>query len=158
MVIPGAHLRVGLAALGLSLLVGAPLGAQSASPANGVVFRHLFTNAPLDVRLRPGERTSEAVEHFHATGENLYAGKPEAIAEGKGLYETWCQSCHMPDGSGRIGPSLTDERRTYERTKTDVGLFEAILGGAGGAMQSFRDRLTQDEILKLIAYLHTLKR
>ena len=53
----------------------------------------------------------------------------------------------MPDGSGRIGPSLIGPQHIHERTATDVGLFEAVLGGSLGAMQSFRDRLTQDEIL-----------
>lgn len=133
-------------------------GAACAAPPDGIAFRHIFTNEPLDVRLRPDEPATEAVTHFHATGENLYVGQSEAIAEGRRHYETWCQSCHLPDGSGRIGPSLIEDRHTYERTKTDVGLFEAILGGAAGAMQPFRDRLTQDEILKVIAYLHTLRR
>lgn len=141
------------------MLAGAgALWADCATPSNGVVFRHLFTNEHLDVRLRPDEPATEAVKHFHATGENLYVGKSQAIAEGRRHYRRWCQSCHMPDGSGGMGPSLIGDRRAYERTQTDVGLFEAVFGGAGGAMQPFRDRMTQDEILKLIAYLRTLKR
>lgn len=152
-------LCLGAAGLWLALLVGASaLEADCTNASNGVAFRHIFTNEPLDVRLRPDEPATEAVRHFHATGENLYVGESEAIAEGKTHYETSCQACHMPDGSGRIGSSLIDDRRTYERTKTDVGLFETIFGGAAGAMQPFRDRLTQDEMLKLIAYLRTLKR
>lgn len=151
--------RVGAAGLWLTVLAGAgALWADCATPSNGVAFRHVFTNERLDVRLRPDEPATEAVRRFHATGENLYVGKSQAIAEGRRRYLRWCQSCHMPDGSGGMGPSLIGDRRTYERTRTDVGLFEVILGGAGGAMQPFRDRLTQDEILKLIAYLRTLKR
>lgn len=148
-----------LVGIWLALLAGAgAIRAQSVEPSKAVVFRHAFTEAPLDVTLRPDEPPTEAVEHFHATGENLYAGKSEAIAAGRKHYEAWCQSCHLPDGSGRIGPSLVDDQYIYERTKTDVGLFEVIFAGAAGAMQPFRDRLPQDEMLKLIAYLHTLRR
>jgi cytochrome c-L len=64
----------------------------------------------------------------------------------------------LPDGSGRIGPSLIGPQHIYERTVTDVGLFETIFGGALGAMQSFRDRMTQDQILRLGAYVQSLRR
>jgi len=46
----------------------------------------------------------------------------------------------------------------YQRTATDVDLFEAVLGGALGAMQSFRDRMIQDDILRLNAYVRSLRR
>jgi cytochrome c-L len=72
-------------------------------------------------------------------------------------YETWCQSCHIPDGSGRIGPSLIGPQHIYERAATDGGFFEAVFGGALGAMQSFRDRMTRDEILRLRAYVQSLR-
>jgi cytochrome c-L len=154
-------MRFGVAGLAvcLGLLVGAnALPADPARPSHGVVFRHIVDDAPLDVAVRPNEPMTEAVKHFHATGEDLYVGKSEAIAEGGRHYETWCQSCHLPDGSGWIGSSLISDRYNYERTKTDVGLFEIIFAGGTGAMQPFRERLTQDEILKVIAYLHSLKR
>jgi cytochrome c-L len=141
----------------LSLIALATRGASPAGPGETVTFRHIVDDAPLDVGLRPDEPLTDAVRHFHAAGKNLYVGRTDAIAEGRQHYETWCQSCHLPDGSGRIGPSLIDDQYGYERTKTDVGVFEIILGGGTGAMQPFRDRLTQDQILKVIAYLHALK-
>jgi len=149
---------VGVAVCLEVLAGGTAIPADSTRPREGVVFRHIVDDAPLDVSLRPNEAATEAVEHFHATGKNLYVGKSEAITEGKAHYEAWCQSCHLPDGSGRIGPSLTDDVYGYARTKTDVGQFEIILAGGTGAMQPFRDRLTQDEILKVIAYVHSLRR
>jgi cytochrome c-L len=148
------HLGLALACLTASLVVSQPSRAEQAP---GIIFRHVLDDAPLDVRLRPGEPLTEAVQRFHAAGENLYRGQSAAIAEGKQHYETWCQGCHLPDGSGRIGPSLVDEQYGYERVKTDIGLFEIVFGGGAGAMQPFRDRLTQDQILKVIAYLHALK-
>lgn len=146
----------GLAAVTLVAVLGGP---PAPAPAQGgIVFRRALDDAPLDIRLRPNEPATEAVKHFHATGENPYVGRPEALADGKKIYETWCQSCHMPDGSGGIGRSLIDGRHAYPRTGTDVGSFEIVLDGGFGAMQPFRDRLTQDEILKVIAYTRSLKR
>lgn len=147
-------LRLAAAAVSVVVSAAVALPASAAKPQ----FRHIAFDTPLDAAPRPGETLTEAVRHFHATGENRYVGDPQAAATGRVLYETWCQSCHMPDGSGRIGASLIGKEYTYPRTATDIGLFEAIYGGALGAMQPFRDRMTQDQILKLIAYIHTLRK
>jgi cytochrome c-L len=132
-------------------LVGsAPAGAQT------VTFRYAIDNSPLDVTPRPGETLTDAVEEFRRTGQNPYNGKPDALAEGKKLYATYCQVCHLPDGSGRMGASLTGDKHVHERIANDVGLFEVIFGGAAGAMQPFGKRMSQDQILKVMAYLRTL--
>ena len=145
---------VAAAAAGLGLAVA---GLVPGSLAAAVAFRHIAFGTALDTTPRPGEAVTEAVTRFHETGQNPYVGDAAAVADGKRLYEAWCQSCHMPDGSGRIGPSLIGSQHIYERAATDVGLFEAVFGGALGAMQSFRDRLTQDEILRLNAYVRRLR-
>jgi cytochrome c-L len=44
----------------------------------------------------------------------------------------------------------------YPRVTTDKGLFEVVFGGAAGAMQPFGQRMTQDQILKAMAYVRTL--
>jgi cytochrome c-L len=62
----------------------------------------------------------------------------------------------MPDGSGRMGPSLIDDTLKYERVATAHGEFEVIYGGAAGAMQAMGQRFTQDEILKIMAFVETL--
>jgi cytochrome c-L len=122
-----------------------------------IAFRHIAFGTPLEVAPKPGETVTPTVARFLETGESPYVGDAGALADGRRLYETWCQSCHLPDGSGRIGPSLIDPQRTYERTATDVGLFETVYGGALGAMQPFRDRMTLDEILRLVAYVRSLR-
>jgi cytochrome c-L len=145
-----------VAGLTLALVVA---GALAPGPlAAAVAFRHIAFGTPLDVTPRPDEVVTPAVTRFHETGQNPYVGDAAALADGKRLYETWCQSCHMPDGSGRIGPSLIGPQHIHERATTDVGLFEAVFGGALGAMQSFRDRMTQDEILRVSAYVRSLRR
>lgn len=127
--------------------------------AEPVVFRHALDNSPLEVKPRPNEVESEAVKSFKQTGKNVYIGDEAALAEGKRLYQTHCQSCHLPDGTGRLGPSLVGEKWIYERAATDVGMFEILYGGASGAMQSFARRgMTQDQMLKVIAYVRSLKK
>jgi cytochrome c-L len=139
-----------------ALLALGPAGSSGAQ--NGIQLLDPLTNEPLALEQRPEQEITPAVEHFQSTGENPYVGDPQAVAEGKTIYVRWCQSCHMPDGSGRIGPNLDDSRWQYPRTGTDQGKFEIIYAGGAGAMQAFGNRLDQDEILKLVAFVDTLQK
>ena len=132
--------------------------AADAAVGGSLQFKNAFDGSALDVHPKPGEELTPAVQAFHASGRNPYVGDPGALAAGKKLYETWCQSCHMPDGSGRMGPSLVGDSFTYEQVATDAGMFEVVFGGAGGAMQAFGKRVSQDDILKIIAYVRSLKK
>src|SRR5579863_5288111 len=62
------------------------------------------------------------VQKFYDTGENPYKGDAQALAEGKELFDMYCQACHLPDGSGRIGPSLIGDTHHYPRFTTDKGI------------------------------------
>jgi len=127
--------------------------------AESIVFRHALDNSPLEVKPRPNEVETEAVKSFKETGKNPYVGDEQALAEGKKLYQVNCQACHLTDGSGRIGPTLIADSWKYERAASDVGMFEILYGGASGAMQSFARRgMTQDQMLKTIAYVRSLKK
>lgn len=127
--------------------------------AEEIVFKHVLTGAPLDVKPRPNEVETEAVKTFKQTGKNPYIGDEQALAEGKKLYVAQCQACHLPDGSGRMGPSLITDNWIHKQSATDVGFFEILYGGASGAMQSFARRgMTQDQMLKVIAYTRSLKK
>lgn len=121
-------------------------------------FTSPIDDGPLQVGTLPGEKITDAVQKFYETGEDPYKGNPAALAQGKDLYDTYCQACHLPDGSGRIGPSLIGDAHHYPRFTTDKGIFEIVYGGATGAMQPFGKRLTQDQILHVIAYVRSLKK
>lgn len=140
-------------------LAGFALCALAPARTLGVEFKHPLDDGPIEIKLLPEEKETEALKEFHATGQNRYHSDAAALAEGKDLYERHCQSCHLPDGSGRLGPSLISDDWKYKRVATDVGMFEVIYAGAAGAMQSFSRRgVTQDEMLKIIAYVRTLKK
>lgn len=141
-------------------LAAAPVAhaAGDAAATDGPIeFRHALTGKPLDMTMRPDQQITPAVETFHQTGENPYAGDAEAIAAGQKIYDKQCAACHLKDGTGRIGPNLTDDTWTRERTNTEVGRFEVIYGGGAGAMQPFGLRMDQDDILKVMAYIDTFR-
>jgi cytochrome c-L len=145
---------------GTGVLPAIAILAALALPALAAIeFRHALDDSPLDLTPIEGEEITDAVKTFRETGADPYVGNAEAVAAGKALYEENCQACHMPDGSGGMGPSLIDEVILNERAGTDVGIFEIIHSGASGAMRPFSKRgVTQDQILKIIAYIHTLKK
>jgi cytochrome c(L) len=132
----------------------AQLNSGIASAASDVITSIMCSMARRSMcHAKPREAFSEAVIKFHKTGQNPCNVDSEALGEGKDLYTSICQTCHVPDGSGRIGPSLID--RQHHQIATDIGLFEIVFGGAGGAMQPFSKRLSQDQILKVIVYVCT---
>jgi cytochrome c-L len=139
------------------LLAAVLIAASTAlAVAQEITFRHAFDRSPLDITPKAGEVLTDQVKEFRKSGQNPYNGKSDVIAQGKKLYGEFCESCHLPDGSGRMGPSLIGDSHVHSQVKTDVGLFEVVFGGAAGAMQPFSKRMTQDEILKVMAYLRTL--
>ena len=87
----------------------------------------------------------------------LYSGVAEAITEGKDILEATCRGCHGTEGAGGMGPALDDDDVRHARAATDKGKFEIIYGGAAGAMQPFGKRIDQDEILRVMAFLETLR-
>ena len=156
--------RLAALAIGLGLLAGGALAqaqAQNGEPerdANGdIVFLHALDNQPIEFSYRPDQQITPAVEQFHKTAENLYAGDQAAIEAGQKLYAKLCQACHLKEGTGRIGPNLVDDKWQRARTDTDRGRFEIIYAGGAGAMQAFGRRIDQDEILQVMAYLEVLR-
>jgi cytochrome c-L len=121
-------------------------------------FTSPLDDSALEIKPLPGEKITDAVQKFYDTGDDPYKGDPQVLSQGKELYDTYCQACHMPDGSGRIGPSLIGDTHRYPRVTTDKGMFEIVYGGATGAMQPMGKRLTQDQILRVIAYVRSLKK
>lgn len=122
-----------------------------------IEFKNALDDSPLDVAPADGETLTEAVKAFHETGSNPYDGDDAALTEGKKLFDENCQVCHGKVGEGRMCPSLVDDNYAYPRVTSDVGMFEVIYGGATGAMRAYKGRLTQDQILHVIAYIRSLE-
>jgi mono/diheme cytochrome c family protein len=82
------------------------------------------------------------------------ATETEVVAEGKRLYiANGCYACHGLDARGNVGPDLT---RT---TKSDEDVFARIANGrAGTAMTPFKDKISAEDIRKIVVYLRSVAR
>ena len=138
------------------VLAGAAINGVAAGKP---VFTDPLNGKPIEVPLKAGEVETPAVKQFKDSGTNIYRNDPVPVQGGKALYEQWCQSCHNTDATGKLGPALIGSQHIYPQTATDVGMFSVIYAGAAGAMQPFSKRdLSQDEMLKIIAYIRSLDR
>ena len=150
---PGRRMSPAVTAFAWSCLI------VTAAVASIADFKSPFDGSKMEFPLKPGEVETPALKEFKATGLNQYRGNEKALKEGKEQYETWCQACHNADGSGRMGPPLIGKDFAYAQTASDPGMFAIIYGGAKGAMQPFSAReVSQDEMLKIVAYVRTLEK
>ena len=128
--------------------------AAAVAPEGPLEFRTIIGDKPIEI---PDDKLTEAFERFRETGTNPFAGDEAALAEGKALYARLCQACHLPQGEGRIGPSLRDDQWRHPRMETEAGRFEIIHSGGAGAMQAFHPRMSLDDILKVMAWIDTFR-
>jgi cytochrome c oxidase cbb3-type subunit 3 len=98
------------------------------------------------------------------------AAEPGNAAHGKKLYLTYCFTCHGATGKGdgyaarfqRVTPrDLTND--AHMSIRTDQQLFDAISGGGPAfhgsmVMPYWRESLSEEQLLDLVAYLRTLHR
>jgi mono/diheme cytochrome c family protein len=94
-------------------------------------------------------RVSLGDEELH----NPFANDVQAAQEGHELFrKAGCQPCHGPEAEGGTGPDLTDDQWRFK--PTDEMLFRTITKGRTGTrMAAFGDRLTPDEVWKIIEFL-----
>jgi cytochrome c oxidase cbb3-type subunit 3 len=85
---------------------------------------------------------------------NPYEGSKQAAREGQQIYLAMnCTTCHAYDGSGNQGPDLTDTRWRYGGLP--IQIFNSIHDGRPQGMPSWKDKLTDDQIWKLVTYVES---
>ena len=74
---------------------------------------------------------------------------------GETAYKTHCVSCHNADGTGNVGPNLTDNKWKHV---TSVEHIAKVLneGANNGAMPAWASRLHPNQIVLLSAYVAKL--
>jgi len=84
---------------------------------------------------------------------NPYDGQAEAIRDGRRMFQ-WmnCNGCHGGFGGGGIGPPLINGERN------PASDFDYIYSGRGGGMPAYGGRISDDQIWRIIAYIHALQR
>ena len=81
--------------------------------------------------------------------ENAYG-----IAQGKRLFDQYnCSGCHSHGGGG-MGPALMDDKWIYGDHPANI--FETIVEGRPNGMPSFRNKIPDDQVWQLVAFVQSL--
>ena len=79
---------------------------------------------------------------------------PEAVGSGKQIFEVNCTACHK-DGSGDIGPNLTDNFWLYGNDIKDV--FGTVKNGAPNGMPEHASKLNPVQLQQVASFVLSLK-
>lgn len=85
---------------------------------------------------------------------NPYHGDEGAIARGAETWATICVACHLPEGTGLVGPSLVDPYWKYGHS--DAELFATVSEGRPLGMPPWGAQLGTEKIWQVLAYMETL--
>jgi cytochrome c oxidase cbb3-type subunit III len=115
---------------------GTPLAETVPNPSSDTVFPGGATPTPLDPRAA-------------AYGNNAFA-----IAQGQQLFgQMNCVGCHSHGGGG-MGPALMDAQWRYGGRIDQIAA--SIANGRPNGMPAWKDKLTEQQIWQLAAYVRTL--
>ena len=88
------------------------------------------------------------------TTTNPLAGRADAAAAGRQVYDRTCQSCHGPAGEGDRGPALNTGR--FGHGNQDGDLFHVIRAGVTGTQMPPFASLSDEQTWQLVSYLRSL--
>ena len=140
----------------LFIVIAGLIAPLAQAKAKSLQFTHTFSGKSLEIVPAAQEEVTPAVKAMLSEGRNLYLGNEDIIEEAAPLFLRHCAVCHGIGAKGRMGPNLIDTTWVYAKNKTDKGFFESVYGGAGGMMKGFKDGISLDEILQVIAYVRSL--
>ena len=99
--------------------------------------------------------TLGAQEHVPENEKNPLAGKPEAIATGKRLYEQTCQACHGGNAAGsERGPALATG--VFKHGAKDGEIFLNIRNGLKGTQMPPFGGLKMEQVWSIVSYVRSL--
>lgn len=106
------------------------------------------TSVAVASTLQPGP-SYQVIETHGPYNYNAYA-----ISEGKALYNQFnCVGCHS-NGGGGMGPPLMDDKWIYGSDPSSV--FASIVEGRPNGMPSWRGRIPNYEVWRLVAYVRSM--
>jgi cytochrome c oxidase cbb3-type subunit 3 len=89
-----------------------------------------------------------------AGADNPYEDNAWAMSEGKRLFDWYnCSGCHARGGGG-MGPALIDDVWIYGSEPAQI--FATIVEGRPNGMPSFRGKVSETEVWKLVAFVRSL--
>jgi mono/diheme cytochrome c family protein len=106
-----------------------------------------------------------AVPSDYANMKNPYQGNQDAVAAGKQVFDSSCQTCHGPEakGDGPVGASLNPRPANLQLTvkETTAPYMHWVVTEGGSAaglsssMPSFQGNLSDDDIWRVVSYLRS---
>ena len=123
-------------------------GSAVTPPADGFPAAKAISAAPLgQVAGSSGNVTALSIP-------NPFEGNPQAIEQGKQLYiKMNCAGCHAYNGTGNMGPDLTDTYWRYGGLPVEI--YKSIEEGRPQGMPSWGAALPPEDIWKLVAYIES---
>lgn len=125
-----------------------------------LVYYNVLNAGPLQeqeylAEMEEGDRAEAEYKAAHPeliTPENVtLLTDASAISQGKNVFITNCQTCHMENGKGGVGPNLTDKYWIYGG---DIkGVFSTVYNGAQNGMVAWKDLLPANEIQAVASYI-----
>jgi len=153
-------LRMTGTAIGAAALTGSLGACKPQQPAGASVSVSQIEVAKMPqvsyvLRTPEGPAAGYRVSLVQTEIHNPYGGSDAAVEEGRFLYIRMnCAYCHAFDGTGGMGPDLTDNQWRYG--SSDVDVFNTIYRGRAKGMPAWGPVLTEDQIWKLVAYIRAL--
>jgi len=87
--------------------------------------------------------------------KNPLADDPDAVVRGMHDFDNFnCSGCHMANGGGGMGPSLSDSKWLYR--DSDANIYLDIAQGRGAGMPAFGAMLPDRTIWELVAYVQSI--
>jgi len=104
------------------------------------------------------EEQRKLTGNFNREEYNAWAAAPDALEQGKTVFEDNCMSCHAEGGTGDIGPNLTDGYWLNLKEVNHSTLYTFIRkGNEEKGMPSWQDMLSKEELFGAITYIMSLK-
>ncbi len=104
---------------------------------------------------------SAGVENMVKYLKSLHSGDGvnETLSASQQQFQSLCAVCHGADAKGNLlmgAPNLTDNTWLYGGTDTDIST--TLMQGRNGQMPAFNERLSEEKIHLLAAYVYSLSR
>ena len=146
-------LRIAAVAIGFALCACKPQQPAGASVSG--VSQLTIPSVSYVLRAPEGPLPTLAVTRVQSTITNPYGKAEGALEEGRFLYVRMnCAYCHGFDGTGGMGPDLTDNQWRYGGSDADI--FNSIFRGRAQGMPAWGEMLPASQIWELVAYVRSL--
>ncbi|HTM04169.1 MAG TPA: c-type cytochrome [Vicinamibacterales bacterium] len=136
-------------AIGASVTLLATACQREVRPFQDLTVASDRAQRPTLSSISPGSPSPAPAPAFSPYQNNAYA-----TGEGKRLFDAFnCSGCHAHGGGG-MGPPLMDDEWIYGSQPANI--FETIVEGRPNGMPSFRNKIADQQVWELVAYVQSM--